>query len=112
MRRHLYISAPLLARAILLIGVVALTIFAIGPLAGSVDDDGDGSPDIPVVVSGFVLVADLSDATGADQRSNNIRHGALSAGLRSSNPNVKIIDAQFQVVDAGSVLSSCCSLRC
>jgi hypothetical protein len=102
----------LLARVILLIGVATLTLFAIGPLAGSVDDDGDGSPDIPIVVSGPVLFADLSGCAGIDQRSDSIQHGALSGHFRSSSLDGKIIEAQFLSVDAGAVLSSLCSLRC
>ena len=32
------------------LGLVAIAMFALGPQAGSLDDDGDGSPDVPIVV--------------------------------------------------------------
>lgn len=96
----------------LLIGLATLTLFVVGPLAGSVDDDGDGSPDIPVVVSVPVLFTDRSADSGVDQRSGSIHDGAPSGHLRSATPGRPIIDSPFSSVDAGSVFDWCCSLRC
>lgn len=48
--------APLHSRkwflsSLLVVQVLALTLFVVGPQAGSLDDDGDGSPDVPIVVA-------------------------------------------------------------
>lgn len=95
-----------------MIGLAALTLFVVGPLAGSVDDDEDGSPDIPVVVSDSVLLLDLLADGGVDQHSRNTQAGAPSGYLRSSSPSTRVIDFKLVPVDAGSGLHSCCSLRC
>lgn len=105
----MYISISSRARAILLIGLAALTLFVVGPLAGSVDDDGDGSPDIPVVVS--VLIPDFSADAGVDQL-DDIQHETTSGDQRSSTPSTAIIDSESLSVDSGSILHSSCSLRC
>ena len=86
--------------------------FVVGPLAGSIDDDGDGSPDIPVVVSDPVVFTALSADSSVDQRSGNIRDGAPSGHLRSATPRRPIIAPPFLSVDVGSVFGWCCSLRC
>jgi hypothetical protein len=106
------VSIPLLVRAMLLIGIATLTLFAVGPLAGSVDDDGDGSPDIPVVVSDLVFFTDQSADRHVDRVSGNIQHGASPGHLRSSTPDIPIIYSQFLSMDAGCILSSHRFLRC
>jgi hypothetical protein len=111
-RRHVHIPISSHARAILLIGLATLTLFVVGPLAGSIDDDGDGSPDIPVVVSDPVVFTDLSAARGLDQRSGNIHDLAPSRHLRSATPRRPSIDPPFLAADAGSAFDWCCSLRC
>jgi hypothetical protein len=111
-RRLIYIPISSRARAVLLMGLATLTLFVVGPLAGSIDDDGDGSPDIPVVVSDPVVFTDLSADRGVDQRSVNIHDGAPSRPLRSANPRRPSIAPPFVSVDAGSVFDCCCSLRC
>ena len=70
--RNCHNPISLLLRSLLFVGLVALTLFVVGPQAGSVDDDGDGSPDIPVVVSGPSLDGEVSFATRVSQRSPNI----------------------------------------
>lgn len=111
-RRNFHLPFPLLARAIVLVGVVALALFVIGPQAGSVDDDGDGNPDIPVVVSGCALAADLSSATRANQRSRNIHDVRLSRSLGISPRSVEVAKPEFSSPADRSVLRSSCSLRC
>lgn len=110
-RRHWYISISSLARPILLIGLAALTVFVVGPLAGSVDDDGDGSPDIPVVVSGALLFADLSAHSAVDQRSGNLHHGVTSGPLRIPTSGREIVEPQPSLTPAVCVLRSGCCLR-
>ena len=111
-RRQVCISIPSLASAILLIGLAALLLFVVGPLAGSVDDDGDGSPDIPVVVSDPILFSDLSADRGVEQGSSGVHDAAPSGHLGSSTPDIRVIESQLLSVNARSVLHSCCSLRC
>jgi len=109
---HFYISISARSRAILLIGLTALTLFVVGPLAGSIDDDEDGSPDIPVVVSDPVVFLDLWAHISADKRSGKIHDGVSSGHRRISIPGTTISYRQFLSVDTASVLHSCCSLRC
>jgi hypothetical protein len=109
-RRHFYIRIPLLAHSILLVGAVALALFVVGPQAGSVDDDGDGNPDIPVVVSDLVLVAHLSPTTRVDQRSGNIQDVKLSRSLRIPTRYIEI--AKCGLSSFGDASGLCRCLRC
>ena len=111
-RRNFYIPIPLLARSILLVGTVALALFVVGPQAGSLDDDGDGSPDIPVVVSEPVIVAALSPAARVDQRSRNIQDVKLSTSHGVPTGYIEIAKCGFSSFGDASVSRSCCPLRC
>lgn len=111
MRWRLHIPVSLLARTMLFIGLAAVTLFVVGPLAGSVDDDGDGSPDIPVVVSDSVFFCDLSADKGVDQRAAKIRHGDTSDQFEIASPGRELIECPSLALDVCSVLQSC-SLRC
>ena len=53
-------SMPFQARSLAFVWLMALALFVIGPQAGSLDDDGDGAPDVPIVVSGPGLTGDKS----------------------------------------------------
>ena len=110
--RDFHIPFPLTARAILLAGAVALALFVIGPQAGSVDDDGDGNPDIPVVVSCCTLGADLSSATRGNQQSRKIHEVTLSTSLGIHSRSVAVAKPEFLSAAARSVLHSSCPLRC
>jgi hypothetical protein len=104
------VSLP--TRSILLVGMVALLFFVVGPQGGSLDDDGDGNPDIPVVVSDSVLVDAEATATYVDEYSPKI-HDVLMAvhrGVRS--PHIDPIKSPIQSIDEDSVFRSCGSLRC
>lgn len=52
----------------LLVEIIALTLFVVGPQAGSLDDDGDGNPDVPVVVSSSRGVEDFARAPRCNER--------------------------------------------
>lgn len=108
--KGLYIAISPRARTILLIGVAALTLFVVGPLAGSIDDDGDGSPDLPVVVS--VLASDFSPGANLDQRLANTHQEATAGQLSLPVPSRTVVHFQVSLVASNSVLHSCCSLRC
>jgi len=58
---------PFSFRVLVVAGLIALALFVVGPQRGSVDDDLDGNPDIPVVVSGPTLAdsASTSDAVSS-----------------------------------------------
>ena len=112
MRKHLHVLISLLAHAMLLVGVAALTLFVVGPLAGSVDNDGDGCPDIPVVVSDSVFFADLSaKSSNVDPCPGATRDGSPTGQLRSATSGTTV-GLQLKSADAGCVNHSCCSLRC
>jgi hypothetical protein len=51
-----------LLQLILSIGIIALVSFVVGPQSGSIDDDRDGNPDIPIVVMSARAAKDLSSA--------------------------------------------------
>lgn len=53
-------SMPLLVRSLAFVWLMALALFVMGPQAGSLDDDGDGAPDVPIVVSRPSLPGDIS----------------------------------------------------
>ena len=53
-------SILFLFRSVLLIRTIALALFVLGPLVGSVDVDGDGTPDVPVVLVARSAVKDVS----------------------------------------------------
>lgn len=52
----------------LLVEIIVLTLFVVGPQAGSLDDDGDGNPDVPVVVSSSRGVEDVARAPRCNER--------------------------------------------
>jgi len=110
--RDFHNPLPLLPRSLLLVGIVALTLFVVGPQAGSLDDDGDGSPDIPIVVSDATLAADASQTADVDQRSQNVRgvHKTIQNGIQPRH--IGICKSNFASLHGRSVLRSSCLLRC
>ena len=95
----------------LLIGVAAIALFVVGPQGGSVDDDADGSPDIPIVVTNPVDVADVSARVRAAERRYDIDRPSLSRRAFSTR-DVEIPESNSPALNEGSVLYSWCSLRC
>jgi hypothetical protein len=111
-RRHFHSPFPPLNRTIVLVGAMALALFVIGPQGGSVDDDGDGNPDIPVVVSGCALAYDLSPVTCVNQRLRNIHGVTLSRSLGIPSRSVEVAKPEFSSATDRPVLRSSCCLRC
>ena len=103
---------PLPRRWALLVGLVALALFVVGPQAGSFDDDGDGSPDIPVVVSGVTLVGDVSRTTSVSQRKQIVHEAVPAPTIAMLTRQSGIGKSDFTAPDGRSVLRSCCMLRC
>lgn len=91
--------------------MAALTLFVLGPQAGSFDDDGDGSPDIPVVVSDPLLVIDLSEAVRGPERSSETQRVTHSCSLGFPTCT-EIAGLQFSILNDGCALHSCSPLRC
>ncbi len=110
--RNFHNPIRLLLRSLLFVGLVALTLFVVGPQAGSVDDDGDGNPDIPVVVSSPSFVDEGAFATRASQRSANI--SAVITPLCIGVPTACIGTAKpdFVSPDELSLLHASPPLRC
>ena len=103
----------LLHRLLLFVELIALALFVVGPLAGSVDDDGDGNPDIPVVVSGATLGGQVEHAAGVSQESQNVHDRVVSAPIIEMNTHdIGIGKVEFGVLDGRSVLRSSSLLRC
>src|SRR5215471_17451442 len=61
---------------ILVLGIVAVSLFCLGPQMGSLDTDGDGVPDIPVVISSSTPVVRPSNLGLEGQPLHRIR-GAM-----------------------------------
>jgi hypothetical protein len=96
---------------VLVAGLVALALFVVGPQAGSLDDDGDGNPDVPVVVMASSSVAQVSHATQLNERSLNASDvvAATPIGIHSDRVKRGYSDARRY---GRSALPSLCPLRC
>ena len=90
---------------------MTLALFVIGPLAGSFDEDGDGYPDVPVVVSAAIFHAGALPAQ-ADCTSPDVHDLATctQSGVQTSNT---ADDKNHSTSPEGrAVLLSSCLLRC
>jgi len=93
---------------ILVLGIVAVLLFCLGPQMGSVDTDGDGCPDTPVVVSSSTPVVRPPNFASADQP-HRIRAAMVLAIMVQSY----YVENDDSVSPAGrAALKSFCSLRC
>ena len=95
-------------------GMAALALFVIGPQAGSLDDDGDGSPDIPVVVSDAVVVIDVSAVTCSPTKSRSSYRLTFSAPAPRKVPIRCLETGKFELsaFGNGDILPARCPLRC
>ena len=57
------------SRSLILLGIVPVLLFFLGPLMGSLDTDGDGYPETPLVISLPVPVAPSSSFVSENQAS-------------------------------------------
>ncbi len=75
----------LFVRPLLLIEIVVLALFVAGPRAGSLDVDGDGIPDVPIVVTASGPVATIPRPTARNAGAGQVRDAETVAvdGLRS-----------------------------
>jgi hypothetical protein len=101
-------SAPFRCR-ILGLAIVAVSLFFLGPQMGSLDTDGDGCPDTPVVISSSTPVVRPSSFASKGQPSHRIRAAILLA--------LVVHSYYVENDDSGSpagraALKSFCLLRC
>ena len=106
-----HIPIPWLLRSLLLFGLAALALFVIGPLAGSIDDDGDGNPDIPVVVSAQIFVAGVPRVTDSSPIAQHVLEPAR-APIRIHTRCTEDGHSDFSSFDGRSILLSSSLLRC
>jgi hypothetical protein len=81
-------------RAFLVAELMSLTLFLVGPCAGSIDSNDDGIPDVPIVVTACGPIARVPRATTA----------SLSAG----GPDRPLNDIRVRNLQRGPSLSTCC----
>lgn len=94
----------------MLTGLAALIVFVAGPLACALHDDGDGSPDIPVVVSDSDLFSDLSANSGVHRVSADVCSVKGSDHLGIATRYKRVVEHQFSTVI--SAFDVGCPLRC
>ena len=110
-RRNAPNPIPFLIRSLLLAWLAALALFVVGPLAGSIDDDGDGNPDVPVVVSALTLVGEVSHVTDVSLGPQNVPEVAgVLIGIHTHYS--EDVNSGFASFGGRSVLLSSCLLRC
>ncbi len=96
--------------ALLLVALGAIALFVAGPLMGSVDDDNDGSPDIPVVVSLRNEIRDVPGCIGRDQQKSQSSVVRRFVGIQAHH--LGIDEPVLASHDGRSTLQSFCLLRC
>jgi hypothetical protein len=94
---------------ILVLGVVAVSLFFLGPQMGSLDTDGDGCPDTPVVISSFTPVVRPSNFASAAHPRNRIQGAIVLAPVL----HFYYVENDDSRSPAGrAALRSFCLLRC
>jgi hypothetical protein len=91
------------------LGVVAVSLFFLGPQMGSLDTDGDGCPDTPVVISSLTPVVRPSNFASAAQAPDKIQGAMVLAHVLHSY----YVENDGSGSPAGrAALRSFCLLRC
>lgn len=97
---------------LLLVGLGAIALFVAGPQMGSLDDDDDGSPDIPVVVAVRNHVCDDSRNVGRPQQQQKGNRSVVAAIIDIEPGHPGIEGPLFLAHDGRSTLQASCLLRC
>jgi hypothetical protein len=98
---------------ILFAEIAAVALFVLGPQAGSLDDDEDGTPDVPMVVADSALSEDVSRAVGGNLNSDIVIDLPLPPfRLAEMSNRPSLVDSPLPALSGGRVFLSCCSLRC
>lgn len=96
-------------RLLSVLGVAAALIFFLGAESGSVDTDGDGYPETPILISTSVPVAHCSRLAPTSRPLRILRVSVLPAVVIRA-PHHEGAESAFPV--GRSALSSFCLLRC
>jgi len=107
MRR--FSNSTLFRCPVAILGIAAVSLFFVGPQLGSLDTDGDGYPDTPVVAFGSIPVA----------RPSNFVSNKPSSRIRTAGELADFVKGSYlgERDDPGSpagrtALKSFCLLRC
>lgn len=93
-------------RLILVAGLALVTLFVMGPQAGSLDCDGDGIPEVPVVLMAASIVAGPLSLT-------NLQDCSRTALAVAAGEDRSLLPAPSVLACGGrSFLRACCQLRC
>ena len=95
---------------LLLLGVVAVALFVVGPQWGSIDDDNDGNPDIAVLVSA-PRRADVSRSRGKNETLQNLCR-RVPADVEVDPNHLTFGKSDFLSHDERTAPHSFCVLRC
>lgn len=95
---------------LLLVQLIAITVFVVGPQAGSLDDDGDGNPDVPVVVSALRGAEDLGCVPR--YRGRALDREPAKTGLPADADCVQANRQSSSASQHRLLLSALCLLRC
>jgi hypothetical protein len=99
-------------RQVMILGLMAILVFAVGPQLGSVDADEDGYPEVPVVVASTNPAAGLSSSTRRGPRPQSV-HSAVALRLMAVQPyQFGIDESEFPLHSGRSAQQSFCVLRC
>ena len=106
-------AASWLLRLVLSIGIIALLSFVVGPQSGSIDDNGDGYPDIPIVVMRASAARDLSSGAALGHLFRAALDGSESGFVGDGTSQVADLNlSETNRIDSPSILRFSCLLRC
>jgi len=90
------------------LGLIAVVVFVLGPQAGSLDDNGDGAPDVPIVVMTSGSVSRPPETVGS-----SALQPSILAPIVSDEPEDAVCRAsRFLACEKYPPLCLLCSLRC
>jgi hypothetical protein len=110
--RHFASSMWKFGRPVVILGLMAIAVFAVGPQLGSVDADEDSYPEVPVVVASTSRAFDSSSATRRAPRRPQSIDNAVALRLMAVQPYQFGIDESEFPLHRGSAQQSFCVLRC
>ena len=99
-------------RLVVVLGLLAITLFVAGPQLGSLDADQDGFPEVPVVVGCASPI--LAGSNLEDECWQALREGPALA-LKATRPNISTVPGSERIPKAifiTSTLRSIVVLRC
>jgi len=91
---------------------VAITLFVAGPQAGSIDDDGDGNPDVPIVVLAPGLTGEGPHRTYLNDLTRKVPSAVAQDFVASHFPCSGMGNSHLSARNSRFVLRFSCLLRC